>query len=507
MLRSPLSSPLRSPLSSPLAARRGGGLPAPTRFVSNSAANGYAIGANSGSGDTRDAPWLTIEHAIANSVDGDVIYINDGSYPAATFYNVVDKGLTFVAQNRRAVTISATGSQTRNVNISASANRLVRFYGLVFSGVGSAQAAITIGSAALTSLLTVEAHDCRFENHSHRLILSNAHRRLNLIVRGCEAESSAWAGLNLVQVQSHEEGSFDIRGLAINGDMTSTSTKVVVEIQSVASLSQAYVSGVNGTVTASSTSGGLYGVRIRNVDDARIVGNALTISRTGGANSGAYMIYCDNATLSAHRGIIEDNGGGNLCNGGYLAIIGADGATAGTGRHNDGRIARNDMLANPTAASPIHGYMIGYGSGGEVVDNVSDGAALATIAKEHTGGLFARNTIRRCNSQAIRAKGAVGTIWEDNIVEMDASFVGTPVYIDANTDSPIVDSDVTIRNNTFNVDATPPRVVDVLTGSSAAFSGNTYNISGLGSDPWRYQGVAYQTLADWRAAIEPTALP
>lgn len=478
--------------------------PAATRYVSSSATNGYASGSDSGSGNSRAAPWATIDYAIANSVDGDVIWVNAGTYTATTFFTI-SKTLTFVSDGRRMVTMRAATGQPRLFNYTASTDKTLKCYGLVMDGASNIPLVVRVGSSALTSTLSLEFNDCEMKDFTTQYINTNSHKNVNLRLVNCAMSGTMSTNLGIT-VPAHESGSIIIDGLDLTVTMSSTSTKEFIKIVSATGATNTSIRRINGSITASSASGGLTGVRCINHDDVCIENNTLSVTSV---QAGAvFSVLCDSGSLSANNAVIQNNVVTASLGGGYGIIVGQDGPSAGDNRQNNATIYNNRVTANPLAALPIHGLMIGYGQGGYVADNTVNGAALATIAKQQTGGEFRNNTILNAASEAIRAKGASGTKWIGNTITIGATYPGDGCNINAN-DAPVTDStNIEITGNTFIVDAAPSEIVEVTTGSDASFSTNTYTINTtLGAGAWKYQGTPYDTLAEWKVGVEPTALP
>jgi hypothetical protein len=475
--------------------------PAATRYVSQSATNGYAVGANSGAGSSKGAPWLTLTYAIANAADGDVIYLNDGDYRSASAYTI-GKSLTIVAETMHGAALKATGAQTYIALLSAATDKSIAFYRCVFDGESTAGLGVRIGSSSLTSQIDGAFYNCRFKDNAVGPFLSNSQKKTNITFRNCEADGT-WSGNVLFDVRVHELGAIVVDGLTVNGACTGTSSKRIMSVVSAAAGTTARISNVAGTVTADDAAF-IYGVLAQNFPDCTI--ENCNIAMPSGTSGALYAVQCTSATLNANGAIIRHNRGHGGYDGGYLIQVGQDSSSAGDGRQNDSQIYDNVLTANAGASTPIHGLMLGYGTGGDVRDNTVTGAGLALLAKQQTGGAFYRNTVAECTSEAIRAKGANGTVWHDNTVTLSPGFAGDCVAVDANdtTDS----TGVEITGNVFNVGAAPALIVGVDAGSDATFSANTYAVGvTLGAGAWSYQGTAYDTLAAWKAAHEPDALP
>lgn len=488
------------------------GGPAPlapaTHFVSLSETNGYAVGVNSGPGDSKQTPWLTLAYAITNAPSGSIICVNDGTYAAATFFSIADKSLEIRAENTRAVTLNATGAQVRIINFTTAAagpSHLLTLRGLVLDGLNTTTRALLIGTStpALGVYAQVEIFDCTIRDVTQSAIRTNVQKSTSLTVSGLVL-SGAFSS-PIIHVASAQEGDFSISNVSVSATATADGVSVV-DIQRIAGGSgmTVLVSKVTGDVSNSVGSNLLHGVTIANVDDAKIENCDLNIS--GSIFSGwIYRIFCTSTGMTANRGAIRRNHGYNGNAGGYCALIGSDASSAGDGRHNDGVIAGNTFAANPASATPIHGIMLGWSTGGEAYDNTVQGCGLATIAKQNTGAHFYNNEITQASSEAFRAKGATNAVWENNTVIVSAGHEGDCVNV--NIDGAVNSTGIEISGNTFVLDAAPGNIVDVETGSTALFADNTYTINvSLGSNPWRYHANVYQTLAEWKA-VEPTAKP
>lgn len=478
--------------------------PAATRYVSQTATHGYQVGVNSGSGNSKSSPWLTIEYAIANSISGDVIYINDGEYTAATSYSIA-KTLTFVSEIPHAVVFKAASGQTRVGAISHTADIIVSFYDCVFDGYSNTQLGWRIGSSSLTSLMDARFYRCNTKDVTQFLIQSNSQKNLALTVEDCAA-SGTWSGSTLVTIPAHESGHIHINGFDINGTMTSASTKQVVNITSVTGNTTSRVCGVRGAIAASSATGGMNGIGTFNYDNSLIEGNSLDL--TSSAAGYLYLINCNSSSRTANYGVIRYNGGNANLGGGYCAIIGQDSSGPGDNRHNHGKIYGNNFQANASAALPIHGLMIGYGTGGEIYENTVNGAAIGAIAKQQMGGDIYSNDISGFTAEALRSKGCTGTQFRLNTLTASEPAPADIININWNDATSTYSTGIEVTGNTIIVNASVDNIVNVEVDSDAAFADNTYLVNAtVPADAWSYQGAGYGTLSAWKAAVEPTALP
>lgn len=483
-----------------------GPLPTPTHFVSNSATNDYRLGVDSGTGTTKATAWLTLEYAIANAPSGSVIQINDGTYKHATaFFAMSTKSMTFMAERKHAVTLQAADSQTRVFAFVPSASQSMRLLGVIIDGRSNTTRGIVSGSgtAALGVVASVTVQHCKIIGCTTRLFESPQQKSVNYLLE--HLEISGAGALRPFFIQNPQDGSVILSNIV--GDLSlSVGSVAIVDVNRVSGGSSlsVRVEGLRGTYTMTNPIGSLYGVSLRNNDGVVVTGCDMTIN--GAENGAMVLVYSETAGLTANNAVISYNRFANNSTGaGHVIRVGTEGTGVGDGQHNNARVFGNAVSANPDATLPIHGIMLSWGEGGDVHDNVIDGAALAAIAKEQVGGVFRNNTIRNAKSESLRAKGATGTRWEGNAVYMVAGSGG--VNINDNQDSGTNSTSVEVVGNTFYVEQTPAGIVDVKAASTASFADNTYEINAaLGADPWKYQGTAYQTLAAWKA-VEPTAHP
>lgn len=473
-------------------------------YVSNVASNGYAEGDNANAGTSREAPWATLAYAITNAPAGSVIGMNEGTYTAASVYTL-NKSLSIVAERRRQTILKCAASQVALILVQgAAAGSDILLRGLVLDCESSTNRCCRPANANAGGAITLRFQDCEFKNPTQAGIFGNsANERLHLFVTSCDITNSATTVTHGIQQSNLLEGSVTVNGLTGNVS-TAATTFEVVRVTAGATGIPVQVSGVNVDVDGT----GATNVRGVVIANAAGVIESNDINLNGGTTGTLYQQFCSSASFPFTGGIIRNNTGSNMANGGYCVLYGTDTAGVGDDGHNGAVIYGNTLSANPDATTPIHGLMLGNGTGGEVYTNTITGAGLALIAKQQTGGEFYENTINECNSQALRAKGATDTVFRDNVVNLSASYAGDCVTVDAN-DSPATDSTgIELTDNVFNIDAAPAKIVDVATGSDAAFTGNTYNVNTtLGADSWEYQGTAYQTLEAWKAAVEPTAHP
>lgn len=482
-----------------------------THYVSNSATNGYAAGADSGAGTTKAAPWATLTFALANAPTGSVIEINDGTYQGATFYNVNDKTITIQCRRIGGVTLQAADAQTRVVNLNlAATSRTVVLNNLVLDGRNNTTRGISAGGAgvALGVVAGITTRNCTFKDCTTRYIDFPQQKSIALNVISCSGTGSM--GGRPIFAQDAQDGSFTINGFNFATTMATTGTAGVEMNRAAGSTGVTVsISGVTGTLTASAI-GIMNGIVVRNQTAPTLQGNSLTLSGASNTSGALYKVFSDSATLDANNAVIRGNGGAHNGEGGYCILVGTDATGAGNNMHNNALVENNNISANAIAANAIHGYMLGFGTGGTVQNNTLTGGGHALLAKDQTGATFDNNTIDGFTADGMYSKGSSNVTFSDNTVTVSVANANGTLRIGQDEASLAHSTGIVATGNIYNVNENPPKIVEVATGSDATFTANRYNINatlGTSPSPWGYQGIGYNTLAAWKAAVEPTALP
>lgn len=485
----------------------GYGLPVPTHFVSQTSTNGFAVGANVGAGTTKAAPWLTIDYAIANAPAGSIVEVNDGTYQAATFYNVVGKNLTIRARQIESVVFTAAAAQTRVVNVNPTAPMMLVLAGIVLDGLGDTTRGATMSSAVgISSGLTLR--DCVIRGVTQGHIEGGAVEVINLSLNRVRLEG-AISGRPVFA--SFKDGSCSVDGLALSGVSTSSPDRSAVELVRIVggvAEATATVRNVSGTFTGPAGQV-TNGVVFTNIDGGLMEGNSLSILGGAASLGSLYRCFSNSSTLTANGVIIRRNAGHNGHDGGYCVLIGSDPSTVGNNRHNAPLVEDNDITANAASSVPIHGLMLGWGSGGIVRRNRISGAGHALLAKDWTGGEFRNNSASTFSSNGIYAKGATGTLFAENELNVTIAMTQSAIRVGFDDVSLVPSTGIDVEANTVNYAQANQVIVNVHNdGSDAAFASNVYNVgAALPANPWNYQGTGYATLAAWKAAVEPTAKP
>lgn len=479
-------------------------LPRPTKFVSKTATNGFAVGTDSGTGASRSAPWLSVDYALAHAVDGDVIEVNDGTYQSATFYGMNFKNMTLMTYRAGSVILQAADGQTRIINVNGGGvPTLATLINVTLDGRGNTTRGITVssGSSAAAGFFLRNVKITGVTQSYLDAVPDHA----NITINGLTCDGTVSARPVYLQAK---DGSITVNGVTFDGVAITGASLSAIDIWRLTGGTGGLavnVRGVRGTVTGPASQS-TNGIVVMNTDDAVIESNNLTIQ---GGNLGAlYQVWSNSATMTANRATVRNNTGSNLHDGGYGVLIGSDGSSAGNNNHNDALVENNNLACNAASAQPIHGYMLGFGTGGTVRNNTITGAGHALIAKDQTGGTFSGNTADGFTYDGLYAKGSTGTVFSGNTLNVTHALVSAAMYAASDSVSLANSTSVQFNGNTVNYTTAGQVIDNVAASNDATFSGNTYNISAaLPATPWNYQGTGYATLAAWKAAHEPDALP
>lgn len=478
---------------------------AATYYVSNSTANGWAMGDDSRStaqAVSTNTPWLTISGAQAKASNGDTIIVNDGIYTensGSGFLNL-DRGLTIQPFTDYGVTIRSTAT-SRVLNLSAG-NADITLGKLIIDGEESRNWGINIGQVGSLTLDGTKISGAR----AVAILNSDAvnHTRMNNV----QIVGTAMSGGGYYNVGTQTGGSLEINGGKINiTNLTSGSGGGIVYIGAANGVGVS-VSGM--TINLTGAGSGYQGIRVANVDRALIAGNIITTNNLSGSCASIW-VYASGANFTAHYPTIRDNKIYNNCAGGHTIIHGTDGSTLADNRHNYGEIYHN-IVVGSTNSTTLHGIMLGSNLGGRVWGNSVRLTKLALLAKLNVGGLFTDNEVRQVigGGYGLRSKGATGTEFANNRIYLNAGSGGYGIYVDENPANPTVASTgVVYRNNDVYAQVPGSRFVNVANTNSAntaTFIGNRYYLTQESSPgQWVYQGTNYSALASWQAAHEATA--
>lgn len=486
------------------------------RYVSNTADNGYQVGANSGTALTKAAPWLTLDYALTNASPGDQIYVNGGAtpafilsggganvYTAATFFNISQQ-LDVIGDNYP--TLKRTGAVTRVLNVNIQAT--VTIQDLILDGENTASLSnFTISTQV--GRFTVNVLGVKMINSLIYSINSSA-LLCDLNVQRCNL-SSVRGGIKTVAVTA---GSLTAIANVVNSSGIQANEAGIM-FDAGAILVTHYISdNIVNIVAASNNS---RAIRVNN--------STGIIQRNRWSTAGAFVtcagiLVGTNAAILAEDNLVRWNFGVHGCFNGASAgwgyLVGSDGDGADTA--NDNMMNRTVMYGNALVGSYggstplLHGVEFGHVIGGCAAMNLVANAGIGILAKRTTGDLyFVGNTLASptfaSTSGAIRLKGAQNVRGHGNCVVMQSAGGNWMVL---NNQEPTVPAQVSANNvlvgNTFSAQWLATKMVSSETGSTAKFLYNDYDApQGLsGVSPFQYGGVNYASFSLWAAAQEAT---
>ena len=491
---------------------------AATRYISQTATNGYQIGNNANDGLSKSTPWLTVDYANTTATTGDVIVINDGVYMIATFLNLT-KNLTWTPETTTAdasavVIRSSVPNATRLINFNAalSANVTQVWGAITLDAQNASLYVASVAADAYTFNLTFNG--TKFVNPQQSFI--NASSTLLALTINNGIGSGSTITRNGITAQSLvSPSSVSINGFAVSQFGNNTAGTGVIALRATNSGVTASVRNVTGSLTldGSLTGAGIHqGVQIYNIANALIDNCNLSINGNPGTRTAiVYWIGPDPTTaVDSSGGIIQRCTGSNGTNGGIMALIGQDDSTVAAPSHNmanNGQISGCTLSGSSTAEGALHGAMLGNSTGGRVFTNKIDRVNIGALAKGQTGGLLYSNLITRATGQYLRAKAATNTIFANNTLVGSAGYSNYGILSDHDTVTSIYSTGVQFDNNLIYTTSTPAFFATVSSGSTSTFANNLYfSTAALPANPWSYQGTNYANLAAWQAAREATAL-
>jgi len=482
-----------------------------TYYVSQSTANGYAIGDDSRStaqAVSKLTPWLTVDKAYTASAAGDTIVLNDGTYTHATLLTVA-KSLTINPETPYGAILRSVNA-TRVIHLNSTSGAISLTLGQVVVDANNTSASgITFNAAA--NLYTLALNGTKFLNPT--LIGVNVSTSAPAVA--LTARNIIISGTAITQSGIYASGlgvgsSVDIDGITVDMSGQTTNEHGAVVLKAVAEGVTATVKNVTGSIVVNASANQHLGVRIFNIPAAVIEYCNINISGGTGTASGIlYWIGSDMTTpLTSANGIIRYNRGQNSMPGGILALIGQDAsAVVGTAKNysNGGKIYGNNCSGTAANRASLHGFMLGNSTGGEAYGNFADSVAFLVIAKGQDGGVLSYNSgTNIAGIGGLRAKASTGSKFYNNTVQCIS---GWPFYADHDATTSIYSADVEFKNNIAYVTDTVTGMVRVSVGSTGTFANNVYySTVALPVNPWVYQLTNYATFEDWQTAQELTAV-
>lgn len=480
------------------------------KYVSQTATNGYEIGSDANNGSTKSLAYLTLDAAITGAAASDTVILNDGTYTAATFFDVA-KALTINPENAGLVTLKCTGAVGQVIRVGVAGNT------------------ITLGALIIDAELNAAASCLAVNGITARGVTLNGTTLKNPGTTRFAVESInsgqvlTFAATDIV-VQSQNGGGgvyllvgaaalVDIDGLSADnstGAGASTNTRCPVYINANAATATHRIRRVTGVwkTTAASVSSAF----IRTSGTRGVIERNRGMRVTGGDTNGC-IIKCENTSgVQADSLVIRNNQGSNETTGGFLILVGADGAGANDNKTNYPAIYGNDVYGTD-AATVMHGIFIGNSKNGVITRNTVKNAAIPIIAKLTSEAAYiVDNDVigpYTGTSGCLRGKGATNLQIVGNRVVMYSGKTNPAVVIDRDPTIPTVSTGCSVVGNTAYSSVSVPSMASVggaADASVATFVENNYRAPAYSAGAFVYQASSYNTVALWSAAQEKTAL-
>lgn len=477
---------------------------ATTFYVSQTATNGYVVGSNANNGTSKTTPKLTIGGANSAAVSGDTIIVNDGTYNEGVIY--ISKGLTINPENPNAVTITTPSSYV--LDITPTSTSPVVLGQIILAGQGKAQYGMVVRDSSSTSAVTLNG--------------TTISDTLNYAINGGAAAHINFSASNItVNCPNKQGGPAILLGPIAAGSVSITSSTftLVSSSTSAGNLSVISLVGTTGVTasitnnnisTQSGTSGSLGAIDVRNIANAVITGNTLSITDIAGrlgVMDGIVVNAASTNTVDSSNPTIANNTITNTESGAgaHLILVGEDasGTSYAHNMVNNAFVYGNTVSGAASNKTTLHGIMLGNQSGGEVFKNKVDNVGIGLIAKGQTNGLFHDNLVTRVYGQYLRSKASTGTKFYNNTAIMSVGYADTGMMADQDLSTLIYSSNIDFKNNIIYSSSTVSYFVSVGSTSTAIFSNDLY-YAPTSTSPFTYQGTSYASSSAWAAAKEST---
>lgn len=477
-----------------------------TRYVSQTATNGYVVGNDSNTGLSKALAKLTITSAISASSNGDVIIINDGSYTAATFFDVT-AGLSLQAETDHAVTLKCAAGQAQVIRVGSDGQTIT--IGKLVIDAESNAAASCIGVNGTTARALVLSGTLLRNPGTGRFGVEsiNSSQVLTLTVENVDFECSTTAGA--VYCLLGAAAYVSINGLTVDnsaGPGVSNTLRAPVYINATAS-AVAHIRRVSGTWKTQSAAVSASFIRMSGARGVIEYNRGMILS--GGDTSGCLIRVANDSGVQADSVMIRHNQGVNQTTGGFLILVGADGAGANDNKTNYCSIFGNDV-AGTDAATLMHGICVSNSKGGCCFSNTVRNAGIPFLAKLCSEAVyFADNDVvlpYTSTSGSYRSKGSVNLQVAGNRVICGSGKINPFSVIDRDPTIPTLSTNASVVGNSFYSSAQMTKAI-VLGGSgdasTATFVLNNYSAT-YAAGAFVNLTTSYDTTAGWSAAKEIT---
>lgn len=477
-----------------------------TRYVSQSSNNGYAAGNDSNTGLSKSEAKLTLASAISASSNGDIVVINDGVYTAATYHDVAI-GLELIAENDHAVTLKCAAGQAQVIRVGA-AGQTITIGKLVIDAENNSAASCIGINGTTARAVTLSGTALRNPGASRFGVESiNSSQVLTLRVEGVDFSCATTAGAVYCLLGSGASVAID--GLTVDnsaGSGVASYARAPVYVNATA-LAVVHIRRVSGSWKTSS--GTISASFIRTSGCRGIIENNRGMVLSGGDTNGCLIRVANDSGVQADSVLIRKNSGSNNTNGGYLILVGADGAGANDNKTNYCVVAENDVSGSD-AATVMHGIMIGNSKGGVVCGNVVRNAAISYLCKLCSEAVYFLNNDAvmpySSTSGVYRAKGATNMQIAGNRAICASGKINPFFVVDRDPTIPTLSTGVSAIGNTLYSSAQMSKAITVGgagDSSAATFVLNNYSAS-YAAGAFIYQASSYDTPGAWSAAVEPT---
>ena len=477
-----------------------------TKYVSQTATNGYAIGSDGNNGTTKALAYLTLAAAISGATAGDTIIINDGVYTAATYHDVT-KNLTINPENAGMVTLKAT-SGGGNVLYMRPSGCVLTLGDLIIDA--EEKAGISCITSEITGARTLTLNGTRLRNPGSGAVgfkIGGIADNFTLNVNGASFYSLLSSGGIYLQANL---GLVKIRGFyANNSDGVGSANSVYCPVfidGRVANGVVMDVRGCSGTWKTQPAATSCAFIQTRGVRG--VIAENKGVSLTGSANAASIIRYFNSNGIQADSIVIRNNKGSQLAAGGYLVMIGAEAVDANANKTNYAMIFGNDFQGSD-GATTLHGIFIGASTGGVISGNTVRNAAIPAIAKLSSAVYIFDNDIlypKTGLTGSVRTKGATNVQIACNRIRM-ASGYQNPICCDQDPTLPTLSTGGTIIGNVLYSPVAMTYgayIGGAADASSATLFLNDYVAPSFGSTVFQYGASTYSSAALWSAAYEST---
>lgn len=469
------------------------------------AATRYAApGGGAAAGCTNSgADVCSVARAVTVATNGETIELSAGTYPgtelgASGYVIVSNENLSFDCVTNGACIFqpSGAGSGIRyNIPI---AGTPITIDGVVVerqSGVATDQC-FWFSDATGIYDVTVSDTVCRDTDFYDIRVVAN---EINLTATNNTFTSSAAYSPRsyLFTNNTWDAGSIVIQGGTTTILSYNDTATPIINIVSASTAPSVLINNFSATWTPDPaiSTGHLDGIAVKNVNNAVISNNTLTVNAgVGTVDSRMILCYSSTAGLTSDNCVIRGNTLTNKTVSGQMASIGTDANSVGNNLSLNGLIEDNRIYCTQDATD-IHGAGIFWNNGGVVRRNYVENCGIGVIGKDqNVGGLFYANIINDQWQQGLYSKGSNGVRFINNSV-FTGNGVGLPVVIGADSSTSSTNA-VLVNNLLFgNSNATQTLLTTASSQTIAQAAANDWY--GFGTTSWTYLGTVYGSLSEW----------